>query len=291
MVTKTASKTNTGLPSRLTQVTAGAVTPDQLIPYVKAVSGLDSRMFGNCVGHFCEGQIVLIGFPMGKPQDKEALDAAVAEALQTKGLQHITVLCAEKPSQAPDNATVSKDAYWSLPLPLAPYKQKLRNMLTRAKRDIDIEESGAEKYGQEHEAIVENFCSGRKLEAGMIHIFHQLKNYLAESPEARLFSARTKDGKVVAFAIGDYSSFNTAFYMFAYRLPSAPPGTADALLEAVAKCGEERGHSQLNLGLAVNEGIGFFKKKWGAEFFLPCYEYGWDIRQEKKGLFARLFGA
>lgn len=291
MVAKTDKRTSMGL----SQITASAITPDQLIPYVKAVSGLDSRMFGNCVGHYCEGQIVLIGYPMGKPLDKNALDAAVGEALQTKGLQHITVLCAEKPSQAPENASVSEDAYWSLPLPLPPCKQKLRNMLARAKRDIRIEESGAEGYGQEHEAIVKDFCSRRKLEPGMIHIFHQLKKYLTESPNARLFSARTKDGTrdgtVVAFAIGDYSSFNTAFYMFACRLPSAPPGTADALLEAVAKGGEERGHSQLNLGLAVNAGIGFFKKKWGAEFFLPCYEYGWDIQPEKKGWLARLLGA
>lgn len=286
MVAKADKRTSMGL----SQVTASAITPDQLIPYVKAVSGLDSRMYGDCVGHYCDGQIVLIGYPMGKPLDKNALDAAVEEALQTKGLQHITILCPEKPSQTPENASVSEDAYWSLPLPLAPFKQKLRNMLARAKRDISIEESGAEGYGQEHEAIVNDFCSRRTLEPGMIHIFHQLKKYLAESPNARLFSARTKEGKTAAFAIGDYSSFNTAFYMFACRLPSAPPGTADALLEAVAKYGEEHGHSQLNLGLAVNDGIGFFKKKWGAEFFLPCYEYGWDIQKENKGWFARLFG-
>lgn len=274
----------------LAQVTASAVTPDQLIPYVRAVSGLDSRMFGSCVGHFCEGQIVLIGYPLGSPRDKKALDAAVDEALQTKGLKHITVLCAEKPSQTPESASCSEDAYWSLPLPLPPCRQKLRNMLSRAKRDVTITESGAEGYGAEHEAMAENFCSRRRLEAGMVHIFRQLKTYLAESPEARLFSARTKDGALAAFAIGDYSSFHTAFYMFACRLPSAPPGTADALLEAVAKCAEERGHSRLNLGLGINQGVAFFKKKWGAENFLPCCEYGWDVQPQKKGFLARLFG-
>ncbi len=287
MVTEnTAKRSNTGL----ARITAAAITPDQLIPYVKAVSGLESRMFGTCVGHCCEGQIVLIGFPLGNPKDKEALNQAVAEALQTKGLKHITVLCAEKPERAPENASCSKDAYWTLPLPLPPYRQKLRNMLARAKRDIYIEESGAEGFTAEHEAIINDFCSRRKLEPGMIHIFHHLKPYLEQSPQTRLFSARTKDGALAAFAIGDYASFETAFYMFACRLPSAPPGTADALLEAVAKCGEERGHSRLNLGLAVNDGIGFFKKKWGAEYFLPCLEYGWDIEPEKKGFFARLFG-
>lgn len=287
MVTKNGSKrTNMGL----AQVTAAAVTPDQLIPYVRAVSGLESRMFGNCVGHCCDGQIVLIGFPLGKPRDREGLDKAVDEALQTKGLKRITVLCAEKPEKTPENAAFREDAYWSLSLPLPPYSQKLRNMLVRAKRDINIEESGAEGYGAEHEAMVENFCSARRLEPGMVHIFHRLKNYLAESPDARLFSARTKDGALASFAIGDYSSFNTAFYMFACRQPSAPPGTADALLEALAKCGEERGHCLLNLGLAINEGIGFFKKKWGAEYFLPCCEYSWDVQPEKKGFLSRLFG-
>ena len=271
-------------------VTAAAVTPDQLLPYVRAVSGLDSRMFGSCVGHTCEGQTVLIGYPLGDPRNAAAVDAAIDEALQTPGLKHITVLTAARPRKAPEHATVSEDAYWALPLPLPPLGQKLRNILRRAAREISIEEGGAEAWGREHTALVESFCAGRALEPGMVHIFRHLKAYLTQAQEARLFSARQADGSLVACAIGDYSSFSTAFYMFAFRLPTAPPGTADALLAAVAATGETRGHSLLNLGLGINAGIGFFKKKWGAEPFLPCVECGWDIRKKETGWLARLLG-
>jgi len=34
----------------------------------------------------------------------------------------------------------------------------------------------------------------------------------------------------------------------------------------------------MNLGLAVNAGIGFFKRKWGADLFLPYVEVSWDIK-------------
>ncbi|MDO5483728.1 MAG: translation initiation factor IF-2 [Desulfovibrionaceae bacterium] len=274
----------------LAQVTARAVTPDQLLPYVEAVSGLQTRMFGSCVGHFCEGQVVLIGYPLDDPRDTASMDAAVAEALRMPGLEHITVLGPARPANVPAGAQVSEDAYWTLPLPLPPAGQKLRNMLRRAARDIVVTSGGAEAWGPEHSALVEAFCAGRTLDAGMLHIFRQLEGYLARARESRLFSARLADGTLVACALGDYSAFGTAFYMFAFRLPSAPPGTADALLAAVAAEGEARGHSVLNLGLGINGGISFFKKKWGASLFLPCVECGWDVRQEKKSWLARLLG-
>ena len=285
------AKANTTSRSRgLGLVTAGAVTPDQLLPYVTAVSGLGSRLFGQCVGHYCEGQIVLVGYPLGRPLDAAAVDAAVAEALRFPGLEHITVLAAARPSAAPDRAVCSEDSYWSLPLPVPAPGQKLRNMLRRAGRDVAVTQGGAESWGPEHTALVQDFCSRRKLEPGLLHIFSQLPAYLAAAPEARLFSARLADGTLVACAIGDYSSLSTAFYMFAFRLPVAPPGTADTLLAAVAEEGTARGHSLLNLGLGIDAGIGFFKQKWGASPFLPCVECGWDIKPAKKGWLARLFG-
>ena len=78
--------------------------------------------------------------------------------------------------------------------------------------------------------------------------------------------------------------------MFAFRRPDAPPGTADALLAALAAEAETRGHGLLNLGLGIHPGVAFFKKKWGASLFLPCVETGWSVRAAKKGWLARLLG-
>jgi hypothetical protein len=33
----------------------------------------------------------------------------------------------------------------------------------------------------------------------------------------------------------------------------------------------------MNLGLGVNAGVAFFKRKWGAAPFLPYVEVSWDI--------------
>ena len=280
-----------GLSGGLARVTAQAVTAEQLLPYVGAVSGLRPRLFGDCVGHTGEGEVVLMGYPLHDPRDTAAVDAAVREALTVPDLSRITVLAVARPAAAPSGAESREDAYWSLPLPVPPVDQKLRNMLRRAARDIAVEQSGGpDCWTAEHAALVEDFCRARALEPGSVHIFRHLDVYLAAAPQARLFSARCRDGGLAGCAIGDYSSFSTAFYMFAFRRPDAPPGTADALLAALATEAEARGHGLLNLGLGIHPGVAFFKKKWGASPFLPCVETGWSVRAAKKSWLARLLG-
>ena len=284
--------------SHLAHITAGAVTPDQLLPYVRAVSGLESRLCGGLALHHGGGQAVLVAYPPAKPDDMGAVDAAVAEALALPGLERLTVIAAARPAAAPEHAESTEDAYWSLPLPLAVPAgrpgQKLRNLLRRAARETSIEQSGgAGVWMAEHAALAEAFIrrKGAEIDEGSRYIFRKLGDYLAAAPEARLFSARDAAGRLLGCAIGDYSSFSTAFYMFAFRSPEAPPGTADALLAAIAAEGASRGHTVLNLGLGMGAGVRFFKKKWGATPFLPCVETSWSPQPEKKrGWLGRIFG-
>lgn len=283
---------------RLAELTAQAITPDQLLPYVHAVSGLDSRLCGGCALHHGGGQAVLVAYPAGKPGDMAAVDAAVAEALGLPGLEHITVIGAARPAAAPATAQSTEDAYWSLPLPLVPPPgrpgQKIRNLLRRAGREIAIEQGdGATAWTPDHTALAEAFIArkGDALDAGSVYIFRKLGDYLAAAPDARLFSARDHSGQLLACAIGDFSSFTTAFYMFVFRAPDAPPGTADALLSALAAEGAARGHALLNLGLGMGAGVSFFKKKWGATPFLPCVETSWTPEAPKKrGWLSKILG-
>ena len=283
---------------RLAELTAQAITPDQLLPYVGAVSGLESRLCGGCALHHGGGQAVLVAYPAGKPDDMAAVDAALAEALALPGLERITVIAAGRPFAAPATAESTEDAYWSLPLPLVPPPgrrgQKVRNLVRRAGRDITIEQGGgAAAWTADHAALAEAFIArkGDALDAGSVYIFRKLGDYLAAAPDARLFSARDHSGRLLACAIGDFSSFTTAFYMFAFRAPDAPPGTADALLAALAAEGAERGHALLNLGLGMGAGVSFFKKKWGATPFLPCVETSWTPEAPKKrGWLSKILG-
>jgi lysylphosphatidylglycerol synthetase-like protein (DUF2156 family) len=66
--------------------------------------------------------------------------------------------------------------------------------------------------------------------------------------------------------------------MFSFRNPElAPPGSSDLLLAHLVEEARARGQTRMNLGLGVNAGVAFFKRKWGAAPFLPYVEVSWDI--------------
>ena len=275
----------------LHHVTAEAVTPDQLLPYVHAVSPMQSRMAGDCVLHTHQDRAVLVGYPLRDPHNTEALKNSLNQTLSLPGLTHLTVIAAARPASAPPEATTQEDHYWAVPLPPPTPRQKLRNMLHRASRDITYStDSGPGCWTPEHSALVLNYIRTRHLEPGTRHIFTHLGQYLTAARDALLFSAHDSQGHLVGCAIGDYSSLATAFYMFAFRAPTAPPGTADFLLATVLNEGSERGHSHCNLGLGINPRIAFFKKKWQAQAFLPCVQTDWTVGQEKKGWLKKIFG-
>jgi len=266
------------VPGQLAGVTAQAETPEQVIPYVCAVSELKPRMMGPCVAYEREGEVVLVGYPLHDPKDTGAMAEAVGLALRLPGLRRLTVISPARPPQAPESAVVEEDWYYSLPVPPPLPGQKLRNLLLRARRDLTVERG--DPWGEDHMALVRRYLDERPLAAGTRHIYTMIPRYLAESSGSLLVSARLTDGRLAAFSVGEYAGLATAFYMFSFRDPGvAPPGAADLLLSRLLEEASERGHSQINLGLGVNEGIGFFKRKWGAVPFLPYMQTTWETAQ------------
>jgi hypothetical protein len=47
------------------------------------------------------------------------------------------------------------------------------------------------------------------------------------------------------------------------------PGASDLLLSEVIQQAKTEGKKYMNLGLGINSGVTFFKKKWGGAVFLP----------------------
>ena len=266
----------------LADIGARALVPEQIPSYVKAVSG---HTLKNCEGFAAwtsPGNLVLVGFPSDDETDDTdvfgpdfavRLDRAISCALAMPELKRITVLAPVLPPSVPGNATVTRDAWWRLRLPYRP-GQKLRNMIRRAERDLTITR---ESWGNEHDALVDHYLKMRILEPGTRHIFGRVRHYVQRSPEAVLFTARDFSGALQAMAVGDYSSLRTAFYMFAFRHDACPPGGSDALLDALGQEAVHRGQSWLNLGLGIDNGITFFKKKWNAEICMPHVEASWSI--------------
>lgn len=259
-----------------------AVVPEQIPAYVRAVSGRTLRSCEGFAAWTTEDSCTLVAFPaqdelaccgIHTPAYAERLEKAVACALAMPNLRRITVLAPVVPDCAPDRAVVERDAWWCVNLPHEP-GQKLRNMLNRARREAVI---SVESWGPEHAALVDHYLKVRTLAPGTRHIFGRIGDYVEHSPEAVLFAARSASGGLLAMAVGDYSALSTAFYMFAFRQDDCPPGVSDALVRALADEAERRGQSVLNLGLGIDGGITFFKKKWGAFASMPHLETSWMV--------------
>lgn len=277
--------------SALDNITARAQTPDQLIPYVQAVSGMTSQALGELVLHRFENSGVLAAFSPRDPNDASAMNDAVDLALALDDLEDLTVLGPAAPIKAPQSVQPGKDVYWGFALEKIKKSPKLKNTLKRAAGETEIEQSGGPgSWTSAHAALCEDFCRRKKgvLSEDAVFLFKQIGKYLGGAPEARLFSARDRRGKLKACAIGDFSAFANAFYMFAFRYSDAAPGSADLLLDAITAEAQSRGYETLNLGLGINSGVEFFKKKWGAEPLFPYVECRWKIK--KKSWLSRLLG-
>lgn len=309
----------------LAHITAEAVVPEQLVHYVRAVSGRRAVLCRGRVAYIHEGHAVLVEYPPeggGEPApdlrpalEDLRLGTCRVEAgggmapgrvdNRDQACSRVTVLAPFRPVEAPGDAFSKSDSYWQLPVPVPAPGAKLRNMLVRAGRELRLEE---EDWSPACAELLRHYLRARPLPPGTRTVFEALPRYLEapapagtaegdapkRNPGVVLLAARRKDGELAGFSIGDFSGLRTAFYMFSFRRPDAPPGTADALLAGLLDKARLLGHERMNLGLGINEGIGFFKRKWGAVPFPPYVETSWDLRPEdasarrEGGLFGRL---
>ena len=267
------------------QITAAATVPEQIVPYVKAVSDSRPLMARSCIAYQSGTELVLVGYPLGDPTDEKAMVEAVDEALLVPWLSRITVMGPALPPQAPAAISHSKDSYSFIQVPPPPPGQKLRNMLRRAGRELTVEKGRI--WEAEHAGLVRKYLETRTYDPGTVHIFNNIPAYLTMSYGSLVFSARKRDGTLAAVAVGEFGTLETAFFMFCFRDQAvAPPGSTDLLLLALLDEAAERGHARMNLGLGINEGVRFFKRKWGEGMELPYFQASWDIIQA--GLFSRL---
>lgn len=263
-------------------IAAQATVPEQIVSYVTAVGESRPVLYGGCIAYDFEGHVTLVAYPPDgitgenageyTGEAETALENAVTETLKNEAVKKLTVLGPARPKAAPKAAASRRDAYAFIALPVNP-GQNLRNMLRRGMRECEIRE---ENWNHEHALLVKTYIDSRPLEAGTRHIYTRIPEYLAASPDAVLFAARNWQGALLGISIGDFSSLTTAFYLFAFRAKTCPPGVADVLLHAIVKAAEKKGHQCVNLGLGINDGIAAFKKKWGKAFEIPCVQTTWE---------------
>ncbi len=233
-----------------------AYVPEHLPGYGKVFSGGEPFLSGDCICYLRETNLIFVGYPLDEPYDEKKMQTLWAGALKKF-----------RPSRAVLLAPSGPEQYYRLDLGPLRIPPKVENMTRRAGRELQIRKG--REFGAEHRKLVDDFLASREVEEGTRTIFSRIGDYVSSVPTAWIYEARDSGGCLAGFDVADFGARDYAFYLFNFRgRTPAVPGTSDLLLQALVLEARERGKSFVNLGLGINPGVTFFKRKWGGRPFL-----------------------
>ena len=246
-----------------------AYLPEHIPQYVSAISMTEPSLFNDYIVHAKKNHLILVGYPLQEPFNEKRMKRAFEDAMKCFNPGSVALIAPAIPSWMNGRDTPPSDHYYRLDLSTLSISQKLRNMLTRASRELSLEKT--RKFGKEHRKLVENFLKTHPVDEGTHAIFKRIDKYLSSSTTAWIFNARSSPkGDLVAFDIAEFEARDYAIYMFNFTSGALyVPGASDLLLSEVIQEAKEEKKKFINLGLGINSGVIFFKKKWGGVPFLP----------------------
>jgi len=253
---------------QLAYIEEHAYIPEHMIHYVTAVSQAEPFLFGAYLAYSKKDLLIFIGYPLKEAFEEKRMERALNEARRRFKPKEVSLAAPKVPSSMASHTQSSSDYYYKLDLSALSISQKLRNMLKRAGRDLVVERMrGLDK---EHYQMVNEFFNTHMVDEPTQFIIKRIPEYLSSAPSVWVFNARKKGGALAAFDIAEFGARHYAIYMFNFTSRSHYiPGASDLLLFEVIKFAKEENKEFVNLGLGINTGVTFFKKKWGGVPFYP----------------------
>jgi hypothetical protein len=249
-----------------------AYLPEHIPKYVSAISMTEPFLFDDYIVHTKRDHLIFVGYPLQEPFNEKRMGMAFEDAMKCFKPGSVALIAPMIPSWVNGRDTPPSDHYYRLDLSALSISQKLRNMLTRASRELSLEKD--RRFGREHKKLVGNFLKAHPVDEGTQVIFKRIDKYLSSSTTAWIFNARSRKGELVAFDVAEFEARDYAIYMFNFTSEALyVPGASDLLLSEVIREAKKDRKKFVNLGLGINPGVTFFKKKWGGVPFLPYASY------------------
>lgn len=248
-----------------------AYVPEHLPGYVHAISQAEPHLLGAYLCFHVEDSLMFNGYPLGSAFDSQTMLDTLATATTRFKPRDVALIAPTIPPERLGRQIPERDRYYRLDLSQVRLDAKLRNLLRRAARELHLERSGG--IQDEHLRLIEGFVNTHPLDEETKYIFGRIPAYLSAVSSAQVFSVCNAAGRLVAFDVAEFGAREYAFYQFNFRSREHHvPGGSDLLLHGVISAAREQGKRFLNLGLGINEGVRYFKEKWGGTPFLK-YEY------------------
>lgn len=270
-----------------------AYVPEHITGYVTAVSGSEPFLFKDYLCYFTkphlpasgEGYLVFVGYTLNSPYEEEEMRGMLDSAIEKFEPSYVSVIAPSISVSADICENRASDHYYKLDISGFQLSQKLRNMINCASRQLCTEKK--QTITDEHKALISEFLSSHAVDDGTRHIFERIPQYISSVPTACVFNARNRAGRLAAFDIAEFGAGTYAFYMFNFASRShSVRGASDLLLNEVIVAAKAEGKTSINLGLGINEGVRFFKRKWGG---IPFRNYEFCLyRQNRTGLLTSL---
>lgn len=265
----------------LSFVYQNAYIPEHLTEYVCSISEAEPYLFEGYLYYLRGEHIIFIGYPLSKEfKEAEATDILL-ETVEKYKIKSVAVI---SPKNLKFNGKIiieNSDSYYLLEVSKFSLTGKLKNSVKRASKELTIEVS--KKFTPYHSSIIEEYVNTKKFDEYTTHIFQKIPRYIKTSKTSLLLNAKkNNNNSLVGFNILDLGSKNYAFYMFNFiSRKSYTPGVSDLLMYEMTEIAKKERKDFINLGLGVNQGVLFFKKKWGGKFFLS-YQFTYQKIAEEQ---------
>jgi hypothetical protein len=258
-----------------------AYVPEHLITYVTAISQTEPFLLDDFLVYTKKSHLIFVGYPLKEPFDESKMVKTFEDAMTHFRPREVALTAPAIFPSLHIGVTPPSDHYYRLDLSTLSISQKLRNLLKRAARELVVERG--QIFSDEHRKMVDGFIRTHPVDKSTRFIFQRIQDYLSSSPRAWVFNARNKRGALVAFDVAEFGSKHYALYMFNFSSTAFyVPGASDLLLSEVIQEAKTAGKSFINLGLGINPGVTFFKKKWGGVVFLPYAFCSYELSRSEE---------
>ncbi|PIV22000.1 MAG: hypothetical protein COZ69_14025 [Deltaproteobacteria bacterium CG_4_8_14_3_um_filter_45_9] len=253
---------------QLAYIEEHAYIPEHITHYVTAVSKAEPFLFGEFLAYAKKDYLIFVGYPLRETFEEKRMKKALDEVTKRFKPGEIALTAPIIPSFLRERVQRSSDYYYRLNLSALSVSQKLRNMLSRAGRELSVKKS--RDFAKEHQKLIEAFLKTHPVDEATRFIFERIGDYLSSSTTAWVFEARNRKGELVAFDVAELWPRDYILYMFNFNSRDRfVPGASDLLLSEIIRHAQGEHKKYINLGLGINSGVAFFKRKWGGAPFLP----------------------
>lgn len=260
-------------PSELKLIYEHSYIPEHLPWYVCSISETEPFFENGYVYYVRDRHLIFIGYPLQKGFDRKEANELLRELISRHKVKTLAAIGEVRFNLKGRKISDSSDLYYRIELSRLKFSRKIINSMRRAEREISVETT--REFTEKHQQLIEQYLLSEKFDPLTKFIFRRVKDYVEKSDTALIITAKRRDGAVSGFNVFELGSMFYGFYMFNFiSRQNYVPGVSDLLMNEMIEVARKEKKEFINLGLGINRGVSFFKRKWGAQPFLNYqFEY------------------